>query len=188
VNIHMTVNPWVVGRMKQTIRLVEAAGADVADCITLHHLWFITAAELEARRAEMRQALACPDDGARAHVMQFGAAMEGTAVAAEMDSLRGNRRLEFFPDLRGRETRDFYSEGHLWNKGCRAAFRGALVKPNGEVRSCPDEWTDGYVLGNIREQSFEDVWNGEKARRFRSVLLRKGSFTGCKRCSWMHCF
>jgi hypothetical protein len=44
------------------------------------------------------------------------------------------------------------------------------------------------VLGNIKEVRFENIWSSVKAEHFRSAILQRGSFPGCQRCSWMHCF
>lgn len=40
-------------------------------------------------------------------------------------------------------------------------------------------------LGNIMNQPFADVWNGEKMRSFRRDLKKHGRFPGCARCEGM---
>ena len=108
-------------------------------------------------------------------------------MAREIAALEGFPRMQGLPDLRGQEIEHYYAEGVPSEKTCIAPFQAAVVKPNGDVRFCPDEWIDDYVLGNILEERFLKIWRNRKARRFRAVLLRKKSFPGCKRCSWMHC-
>ncbi len=72
--------------------------------------------------------------------------------------------MTFFPDLGGEEIPEFYAEGTRGTKRCRAPFRSVVVKPNGEVRFCPDEWIDDYVLGNIREASLEEIWRSRPGK------------------------
>jgi hypothetical protein len=39
-------------------------------------------------------------------------------------------------------------------------------------------------LGNIKEQSFKEIYNGERANRFRKTIhsCENGMFPGCLRC------
>ncbi len=39
-----------------------------------------------------------------------------------------------------------------------------------------------YPMGNIYENSFKEIWNGDKLRRFRKDLRAKGAFVACSRC------
>ena len=38
---------------------------------------------------------------------------------------------------------------------------------------CSRLWNDSYCIGNILEQSFQEVWNGEKAQKFRQAIIDK---------------
>ena len=56
------------------------------------------------------------------------------------------------------------------------------INYNGDVHFCAD-YTD-YVIGNITEQSFKDIFNGERANKFRHAIheSKDGMFPGCIRC------
>jgi hypothetical protein len=41
-------------------------------------------------------------------------------------------------------------------------------------------------LGNINEQPFLELWNGEKARAWRGDLRRHGRFPACTRCDMVY--
>jgi radical SAM protein with 4Fe4S-binding SPASM domain len=58
----------------------------------------------------------------------------------------------------------------------------ADIDYNGNVHFCAD-YPD-YVIGNIREQRFWDIYNGERAQKFRKELREspQGIFPGCLRC------
>jgi radical SAM protein with 4Fe4S-binding SPASM domain len=186
--VNITVNPLVVGHLQDTIcSLREAVGDEVA-FYRIHHLWFISADELLSHKAAIQNYLKREASGARAHFIPFSLNIDSQVLADEIYHLKTWKRLDFLPNLRGKEILQFYSGNYRIKKRCMAPFRAALVKPNGDVKFCPDEWIDDYVLGNIREERFENIWNNELSRRFRSILFWKRSFPGCKRCSWMHCF
>ncbi|MDZ4056601.1 MAG: SPASM domain-containing protein, partial [Polynucleobacter sp.] len=41
-------------------------------------------------------------------------------------------------------------------------------------------------LGNVNEQSFMDVWNGENAMAWRRDLRKQGRFPACTRCDMVY--
>jgi len=65
---------------------------------------------------------------------------------------------------------------------CSVPWSQANIDYNGDVHFCADY--NDYPLGNIREQSFFDIYNGERARKFRLALkhAKNGIFPGCVRC------
>lgn len=62
---------------------------------------------------------------------------------------------------------------------CRHPFNTIQIQNTGEVYCCCCYWTDFYSFGNIFEQSFDEIWNGEKAQNFRRQFL-DGEFKYCK--------
>jgi len=56
------------------------------------------------------------------------------------------------------------------------------VNYNGDVHFCAD-YPD-YILGNVTEQSFADIFNGDRANKFRKEInaCEGGMFPGCLRC------
>lgn len=188
VTVNIAINPLVVGHLKETIDLIKKATDDDVDFFRIHHLWFITPRELEVHRAAIHKVLRRSAPGAEAHCIPLSQHNDYELLSNEISELKGLEKMEFFPNLQGKEIQEYYSEGYHLRKGCMAPFRAALVKPNGDVKFCPDEWIDDYTLGNIREDRFEDIWNNKRARDFRSIIFRKKTFPCCKRCSWMYVF
>lgn len=56
---------------------------------------------------------------------------------------------------------------------CKHPFNSIQIQNTGEVYCCCCYWTDFYSFGNIFEQSFDEIWNGEKARAFRKQFIEK---------------
>ncbi len=70
----------------------------------------------------------------------------------------------------------------LVRTNCTVPWSQANIDYNGNVHFCAD-YPD-YVIGNIKEQSFFDIFNGERAQKFRNTLKESpdGIFPGCVRC------
>ena len=87
------------------------------------------------------------------------------------------------PALNPEKTHEYYSElkTQVRNR-CIVPWTQANICFNGDVTFCADY--NEYVLGNIKEQSFKEIYNGEKANKFRQEILKcEGQiFPGCVRC------
>lgn len=64
-------------------------------------------------------------------------------------------------------------------KICRHPFYSIQVQNTGEIYCCCCYWTDFYSFGNIFEQSFDEIWNGERAKEFRRQFIEK-NYKYCK--------
>ena len=53
------------------------------------------------------------------------------------------------------------------------------VEPDGEVRPCCYQ---SPVLGNIYEESFEEIWNGSRARELRLSMIDRTPPQPCVQC------
>ena len=60
-------------------------------------------------------------------------------------------------------------------KSCRKCFEYAYVYVGGDVRMCP--W-NGIVIGNLLENTLEEIWTGEKAESVRKAFMQ-GELLGC---------
>ena len=65
------------------------------------------------------------------------------------------------------------------DKICKHPFNSIQVQNTGEIYCCCCYWTGFYSFGNIFEQSFDEIWNGEKAQAFRKQFIEK-QFKYCK--------
>lgn len=58
---------------------------------------------------------------------------------------------------------------------CRAAFSTATILANGDIQLCYK-----YSIGNLHQDSFEDIWFGEEANRVRQLVV--GDPADCAAC------
>ena len=54
---------------------------------------------------------------------------------------------------------------------CKHPFHTIQIQNTGEVYCCCCYWTNFYSFGNIFEKSFDEIWNGEKAKAFRKQFV-----------------
>jgi len=87
------------------------------------------------------------------------------------------------PTLNPEKTHTYYAELETPVRNhCVVPWCQLNVNYNGDVHFCAD-YPD-YILGNIKEQSIKEIYNGERANLFRKVLheCEGGMFPGCLRC------
>ncbi len=63
---------------------------------------------------------------------------------------------------------------------CNAPFKHMYFKQNGDVTACCASSVDAY--GNIRENSVNDIWNGEKVNLLRAKIRNFNLSGGCAGC------
>lgn len=67
---------------------------------------------------------------------------------------------------------------------CSQIWQRLMICWDGEVRMCCGDWYGEYVLGNVKEKSIYDIWQGRKLDRVRK-LHSQGNFDKlplCARC------
>ena len=97
------------------------------------------------------------------------------------DSALGRPWVSFVPDVPAEKVPEYFSDfGQTFGHGlCPVAWYFAQVEPDGEVCFCGD--FPDYFIGNVRGQSFKEIWTGEKAWRFREKLAKE-PLPICARC------
>jgi radical SAM protein with 4Fe4S-binding SPASM domain len=77
-------------------------------------------------------------------------------------------------------------EAEEWKHPCHYLWRGPMyVKQNGDVYPCCQSYMlDGAPVGNIGQQSLNDIWNGQLMRNMREAHVsgQAGSIDVCSRC------
>ncbi len=65
---------------------------------------------------------------------------------------------------------------------CYAPSVQLTFSPNGDASACCI--SRSYVLGNVRTHRLDEIWHGERLRRFREELRRYQLPAGCETCYW----
>ena len=98
-----------------------------------------------------------------------------------LDAARGRPWTSFVPDVPAEGVPEYFANFNetFGHRLCPVAWYFAQVEPDGDVVFCGD--FPDYVLGNVRRQSFETIWRGERATRFRAKLAKE-PLPICARC------
>jgi len=87
------------------------------------------------------------------------------------------------PALNAEKTHTYYAELETPVRNhCPVPWCQLNVNYNGDVHFCAD-YPD-YIIGNIKDTPIKEIYNGDRANKFRKALLDSegGMFPGCLRC------
>lgn len=78
-------------------------------------------------------------------------------------------------------------DGSLKKYKCMYPFERIEILPRGEVYTCCSSYVKhNYYIGNFYEQSFDEIWNSERALKMR-YSVSNGNFEYCmENCKWLH--
>ncbi len=66
-----------------------------------------------------------------------------------------------------------------WSEVCKHPWMTMTIKSNGDATMCMEDFNNEIILGNIRDNSLYEIWNGEKYRQFRNMHLCKAKNIKC---------
>jgi radical SAM protein with 4Fe4S-binding SPASM domain len=72
-------------------------------------------------------------------------------------------------------------------KVCPDIFKGVAINFDGTVSACCVDWCRELVIGDLKEDSFFDIWNGEKLRKLRLKHLssERNEIPICANCQYV---
>lgn len=87
------------------------------------------------------------------------------------------------PDYGGDQTR-FFGRSPAPRTPCQRLWSGINVHFDGSVVPCCIDWDDQNVLGNIHQNTLEEIWSGIKFQKFRQLHMqgRWNEISMCRHC------
>jgi radical SAM protein with 4Fe4S-binding SPASM domain len=156
-----------------------------ADCLVVYYSWFTTKDVGETHTRIMQKKLNCTPFAWKGYIGEFSRVNTDSLSAA----VRRIKQKEypfnhiFIPDLKEADISRYYEspKNMFGYKRCIMPWLTAELMPNGDVSLCRD-YPD-YKIGNITQDSIINIFNSEKAKKFRQVLKEEGGlFPICARC------
>jgi radical SAM protein with 4Fe4S-binding SPASM domain len=141
---------------------------------------------VEKQRIFMREKLDTEISCLQAYDTGYNDGIDGQElydILTRVHAMETDHPIITVPALNPEKINTYYSELEIpVRTHCSVPWSQANIDYDGGVHFCAD-YTD-YVLGNIKDQAFFDIFNGERARRFRNTLKGSpdGVFPGCVRC------
>lgn len=74
----------------------------------------------------------------------------------------------------GSAMHEKYEEMSIYKrrKACRYPFTHMTIRSNGDVVVCCVDWSRDTLLGNLHNESLDDIWNGKRLYDFRVMQLK----------------
>lgn len=64
--------------------------------------------------------------------------------------------------------KDFHGTKSVhWSEICKHPWMSMTIKSNAEATMCMEDYNNEIILGNVKENSLYEIWNGEKYNKFR---------------------
>ncbi len=183
-----TISDMNQDKLAETLDMLESS--DLFDAVIFNLGWFTTDKIGRATDQIFQKYLGCESTSWKDFVGALGAVDPGK-VKSFMERVSARRRkgtlpVFFIPALRPEEVEEYYlrPSSFMGRKKCSSPWSNLEIRPNGDATFCPD--FPDYIVGNIVEEPFEKIWNGEKAKKFRRLLVEKGLFPLCSRCCGLY--
>lgn len=97
--------------------------------------------------------------------------------------------LSVYPELTEEEIHRYYGAGEFvpdrYPHRCVSPWITVYVFPDGSVRPC---LSTNYPAGNLKEQTFQEIWNGEPLKRYRRAIREDRAWPFCSKCTEMYRF
>ena len=173
-------------------KIVDVAEDILASSITFHHLIFLNQ-QTYAHHNEMFTHLfntTCLDWRGFVREALPNIDVEKLITLINTIKKRNSKTLiHFYPNLTETEIRQYYTDFNFkpssYKHRCISPWMVAYIFPDGSVRPCQSL---NYVAGNVKEDTFKNIWNNQKYLRFRSVTKKNKLYPACYRCTELYRF
>ncbi len=178
INIQCTITRFNQHALHEMAEVVREVGAD---SLTLHHLIFLDETLLRVHKEYAREL-----DGMSGNWEGFlgSAGIDVTLLQQKIRFLRNKLRqvkFDVYPNFSDGLMREYYAHPVPAERPrCKSPWSCAYVFPDGEVRPCLNF---SYSFGSAASSSVGELWNGCRARAYRSKLKEEKSFPACTRCT-----
>ncbi len=141
---------------------------------------------ISRQRSYMKEHLDCDIECLEGFNTGFNEGIDGekfTEILKNVHALKAGYPIITVPAINPDKITEYYSDlAQVVRKDCPVPWSQVDFDYNGDVHFCAD-YPD-YIIGNIMENSFYDIYNGERAQKFREELKNSpdGLFPGCVRC------
>jgi len=185
VNVNSTIFDFNYRHMTETLETARSLGAEE---VTFHHLIFIGRSMYAAHRELMQSLWAMPVCDWEGFVVDRLPGIDPDILIGAVKEIT-RRGASVYPNLTEAEVRDYYSSFEFTPKDygarCMSPWMVAYIFPDGTVRPC---LSNGVVMGNVREQPFEAIWNNQRYVGYRREVKQRGYFPACVRCTELYRF
>lgn len=180
IEIGCTISDQNCRNLQDVVHIADSL--DVS-CLIFLHLCFVTDDEYERQSALFSKTFQTESLHWGGYRYSPGK-IDIDLLVAEIDWIKKEKRkmpVIVHPDFNQEEMRDYYTSSSFlptsYKATCLAPWSTVYIFPNGDVSPC-----SSFVAGNLKDDSFKKIWNGQSFRHFRNELRKSGHFPVCTRC------
>lgn len=135
---------------------------------------------------ELKEKLGVDSHCLEAYNTGFNGGIDGekfTEILEKVHAMKNGYPIITVPAINPKKITEYYAHPEVVvRKNCPVPWSQANIDYNGNVHFCADY--NEYVIGNINDASLKEIFQGERARKFRTALKNSpdGIFRGCLRC------
>ncbi|MCK5214804.1 MAG: radical SAM protein [Candidatus Omnitrophica bacterium] len=184
INLQCTITKYNYEMLEQ---LIDVASDIEANSLTYHNLIFINQEIIEKQKV-VDERLMCSSHEWEGFI--FEPEMDTEKLYQKMLAIQETKHpfnVDFYPNLTKKSLNEYYNNPSYLPTGysprCMSPWICAYVFPNGDVRPCLNS---SYSFGNTAKESFPDIWNSEKAQKYRQILKQSKIFPACIRCTELY--
>jgi MoaA/NifB/PqqE/SkfB family radical SAM enzyme len=189
VNISTAIFETNYERLDEMVSSAEGMGAS---SITFHHLIFIGRETYERHDRIFQDYFSCSSYDWKGFIREFPPNIIPERLIEVLKRIKSKETdldLSVYPNLTDDEIVKYYTTFDFlpdsYRRRCLSPWMVAYVFPDGSVRPCQSL---NFIIGNIKEAGFKEIWNGKEALKFRNVLKKEGYFPVCPRCTEFYRF
>lgn len=90
--------------------------------------------------------------------------------------------IVFRPNIKLKDIKKYYTDASYipdeFKRKCLSPWNEAFILPSGDVWTCAE-----YIVGNILEDNFLNIWNNNLSRKLRETINKVKYFPVCKTCA-----
>ena len=77
------------------------------------------------------------------------------------------------------------SASRAWLGHCPIPFASASILHNGDMLMCTHDWAREEIIGNVRDHTIAELWNGDRMREIRALVSQRRyeAIPACRDCS-----
>jgi len=189
IRTNTTMAPENIDSLYELAIFLDKLGVDE---INFQHLWYTNKIVAKTHKEVLSNEFGLLDNGVDSHVVGEQHEITSTDYADKVANftqmllrniVKFRSTISFYPLLSKNEIIKYYTDNTFSKyQYCMAPWNEIAIKANGDVMFCPDEWITEFKLGNIKENTIDQLWNNEQAQKFRSFIIKKGRFPICNHC------
>lgn len=184
INIQCTISRDNVGRLREA---AEVAHRVKADSLTFHNLIFL-GRDILGQQKRIDQVLGCSSGAWEGFVFEPG--IDPKQLDIEIRTILKEAypfAVDLYPNFSAKGLQEYYRDPNYMPSDypcrCLSPWVCAYVFPDGSVRPCLN---CTFFFGNVKEASFDKIWNSADAVRYRTALKKEGLFPACRRCTELY--